>query len=71
MNIPSICYFDTLDLSCKVAKLSSTIKCSSLMSLTQHYNKLSCSSISNTITDPYTAGIKACTSSPSILDLAQ
>jgi hypothetical protein len=63
MNIPKACYFDSIELTCKTAKLNSSTKCSSLISTTLHYNKLSCSSISTTITDPYTAGTKACTDS--------
>lgn len=70
MNIPAVCYFDSTTLSCKAAKLTTTIKCSSLISTSLHYNKLSCSSISNTITDPFAAGKKACIKDPAAVDLA-
>jgi hypothetical protein len=51
MNIPKVCYFDESTLKCSPTTIGSSLKCSSLISDTVHYNKLACSSIGYSVSD--------------------
>ncbi|CAD8063390.1 unnamed protein product [Paramecium sonneborni] len=56
MKIPKQCYFSKLKLQCLIAEIPSSQTCSSLnsqLNFGNHYNKLSCSSISQLRTEPY------------------
>ncbi|CAD8090079.1 unnamed protein product [Paramecium primaurelia] len=65
MNIPSQCYFEESSLSCKQTKIQTSDNCSTLIVEGMYYNKMSCSSISKSLSDKSTDDTKRiCTKSP-------
>ncbi|CAD8190482.1 unnamed protein product [Paramecium octaurelia] len=71
MNLPATCYFDLDTLTCRAIDITDTTKCSTLISTNQIFNKLACSSVSETLTDASSDdGTRICTSDP-VADNAQ